>query len=338
MALLLQKSVPATFSSDGSKVAFLNGSHVFIANASTKKLEAVLFNRMDAKADFGFTINKYAVAFSSNGNLFIGGSRDGVVAIWDANNGHLIREIPADSSGLLDIMSVAISPNGDLIAASTHGDRLSDHKIYVWEVATGRKIDTLSDDLRLPNIATSLAFSPDGNILIAGYWVPFVSVWRRTRIVSGAGFGKFELTNIFKMAETVNSVAFSPSGTMFAASTNEITVWNFDDLQINKRFGKPHAEFSDFGFGPIAFSPDEKSLGSAGRIFSANTRLILWNIKTGAQKTIYDSDSSSDVVTSISFFGGGQRLGWTSTRGGAISRDLDNFGIEPKKFFGSEVD
>ncbi len=68
---------------------------------------------------------------------------------------------PFIDSGSDGAYSVAFSPDGKIVAA---GD--SNGRAYLWNVATGKPVSTLSDSVSKG--VNSVAFSPDGKVVAAG--------------------------------------------------------------------------------------------------------------------------------------------------------------------------
>lgn len=123
-----------------------------------------------------------SVAFSPDGRTLAAGTwvatdnaiYDGMVRLWDLVSGALIRELTlGDVSGA---GSVAFSPDGRVLASggcALPGNRYAlpgtatyDGKVWLWDVATGALVRefTLDGAMRV----RSVAFSPDGRILLGG--------------------------------------------------------------------------------------------------------------------------------------------------------------------------
>ncbi len=97
-----------------------------------------------------------SVAFSSNGTL-ASGSWDGTAKLWNTETRKQIATLPQGSSDSR-VVSVAFSPNGEILAAVSGGAGL-------WDVATERRIA----NLRGGGQPYSAAFSPDGTLAL-GLW------------------------------------------------------------------------------------------------------------------------------------------------------------------------
>lgn len=100
------------------------------------------------------------------GDALNDGCRLGMVKLWSTVNGKKLLEIEAHHPNRLRAESghmsgVAFSPDGKFLAAN--GDN---SKISLWDMATGRNIDTI--EIFRIGPAPPFAFSPDGKTLLHG--------------------------------------------------------------------------------------------------------------------------------------------------------------------------
>jgi WD40 repeat protein len=94
------------------------------------------------------------VAFSPDGRLLASGGQDNALKLFDANSGLLIRTFPGH---MATVASTAFSPDGRMLASGSE-----DNTIKLWDVASGRQLHTLCGH---KNIIYSVAFSRDGRTL-----------------------------------------------------------------------------------------------------------------------------------------------------------------------------
>ncbi|MGA8156066.1 MAG: hypothetical protein WB822_07595, partial [Rhodoplanes sp.] len=111
-----------------------------------------------------------AVGVDTDGRIAVTGSDDKTVRVWSVADGKLLHTIrmPAGPGNIGKIYAVAMSPDGDLVAAGgwtgSNAAGLG-HFIYLFEARTGKLAKRISG---LPDVTQSLAFSPDGRYLATG--------------------------------------------------------------------------------------------------------------------------------------------------------------------------
>jgi hypothetical protein len=119
------------------------------------------------------------VAFSPDGKSLAMASRAGNVQLWDVATGTLLETLKGHSSA---VTAVVFSPDGRTLASGS-----SDRTVRLWNVQTRRELMQLDPgSVELGGVVT-LAFSPDGNHLLAGgarsaaYWSAAPIVWSDPR-------------------------------------------------------------------------------------------------------------------------------------------------------------
>jgi len=139
----------------------------------------------------------YDVAFSPNGALLA--AAGDVVAIWNPQDGRLVRKLPVKcKTGL----SISFSHQGDLVATScVLGD------IQLWRVADG----SLAKSIPYPTTVYSARFSPDDSLLVTGGLDNHAKIWR---VSDGT-----EVLTLVGHNSAVSDAAFSPDGTEIATAT-----------------------------------------------------------------------------------------------------------------------
>jgi WD40 repeat protein len=157
-----------------------------------------------------------------------------------------------------NILCVAFSPKGDLLAAGT-----TTGEIRFWHAASGTPVQTVqahADWVRF------VAFSPDGKTLASGSDDPTVCLWD---VNSGT-----RLNTLQGHTSVVWSVVFSPDGKTLASGSADQTMrlWEVSSGQCLKTFlghTKPIKS--------VAFSPDGKLIVSG----SGDCTVRLWEVSSG---------------------------------------------------------
>ena len=141
------------------------------------------------------------------------------------------------------VNAVTFSRDGSILAVGAG-------RVTLWDVAAIRAISTLEGpdwDVQ------SVAFSPDGSTLAAGYWNGSIRLW-------DVAEGEI-IATLAGHTSLVNSVAFSPEGAILASGSRDDTVrlW---DLETSREITTLEGYF---GEGSVAFSPDGATLAVASR-------------------------------------------------------------------------
>ncbi|MBW4567795.1 MAG: hypothetical protein KME31_07170 [Tolypothrix carrinoi HA7290-LM1] len=226
---------------------------------------------------------------------------------------------------LVNVMSVAFSPDGKLLATGC-----ADANIRLWQVQTGKHLLTFEGHT---NQIFSVAFSPQGNILASGSVDSLVKLWdistgKEIRTCTGHDLGVSSvdfspdgeilasggLDNIVKLwdvstglcrytcqghSNQVFSLAFSFDGKQVASGSLDSTIKLWDittGKEIRTCTGHTNAVFS------VAFSPDSQQVASG----SLDTTIKLWDITTG--KEIRTCTGHTNGVFSVAFSPDGRTL------------------------------
>ncbi len=154
----------------------------------------------------------------------------------------------------LAVTNMAVSPDGKRLAAS--GPR----RIYIWDIARKKLLHTIKAHKK---VIRSIAFSPNGKLLLSGATDDTVHVWNvRT--------GKRTL-EIKAEQDGVLAVAFSPTGRTIASggANHTIKLWQPKSGKLRWRlWGHLDRVLC------LAFAPDGKTLASGSR----DTTIALWKI------------------------------------------------------------
>lgn len=159
--------------------------------------------------------NVTSLAFSPDGSVLVAGGTGGGIHVWNTGNGKLITTLNGGKQANDVAITVKALPKSVLIASITCADNDSSGctrgNVSVWNLNDKTQIQHFDD------IAKSVAFSPDGTLLVTGSGTNDPAI----RIRSTANWAT--LATFDKISD---NVAFSPDGTYLASlNFDELTLW-----------------------------------------------------------------------------------------------------------------
>lgn len=258
-----------------------------------------------------------SLTFSANGLLLAGYSWDNMI-VWDTITG-AIRQTIKSQSAIGEVESLAISPNGRLLAASP---RLS--TVEIWDIITGAQKYrfkaygsgnhvTFSPDNQFlaighsggtilwdlvtesvykenTNPASLIAYSPDGRTLASTYHNTSIALWDID----------VEFPNQESCSASIEEIEFSSDGKLVICLTDEdVNVWSSSQESPQQVLNKYRQTI--YGEDAIALSVDGRLLAYPFRP-SYNTIDIksvdVWDIKMGIHWSILMNDGCERIAFS----------------------------------------
>ncbi|KAJ7776917.1 WD40 repeat-like protein [Mycena maculata] len=250
-----------------------------------------------------------SVAFSPDGIHIVSGSDDKTICAWNSATGAIVAGPIYSHDG--SVLSVAFSPDGSRIVSGSE-----DKTVRIWDFAgymehiTDANREEFSDTdsgnsdntvalSHLPHpgtvgvnaghthFVTSVAFSPDGRMIVSASWDATVCLWDSK---SGAlllePFKHLDPDNCVGLypdgkpipgqhPHPVNSVAFSPDGKKIVSGSRDKTlrIW---DSATGGLIGDPFTGHTS-SVSSVAFLPDGIHIVSGSR----DHTILVWDSQTG---------------------------------------------------------
>lgn len=202
----------------------------------------------------------------------------------DFSGADIARSVFAQTLG--SILSVAFSPNGELVASSD-----AEGELCLWQASDGKQLFTCRGDR--DQWGWSVAFSPDSRLLASSSEDKIIRLWD---VETGEC-----LRELVGHTHWVYTVTFHPTENQLASSSEDGTI-RFWDLETGDCLKTLSVQSG--GIRAIAFSADGSRLAGGGEDGS----VYLWQLQTGAVQIL----SHLSMVRAVTFSPDGK---WLATAG-----------------------
>jgi WD40 repeat protein len=264
----------AAFSPDGTELALgCDDGSVALCSTSSHGLRALLGKHPERVWSLAYSPDGSTLAVA--GGNWERATRKGFITLWDVATG---RERARLAEACETELAVAISPDGKTLAS---GGR--DQVVKLWDIETVR-VRALCRGHE--GTIRALAFHPREGRLVSVAFDGTVRIWNSATAEQDGG-------SIRLAGKSSNCVAIAPDGKSFATSTGPrsddpgwgnpspglLQVWTW-----NTRKPKFALEGHRYPILGVSFSPDGKSLASAGGWFADGGELKLWDTSSGRER------------------------------------------------------
>ncbi len=267
--------------------------------------EVILWNRLGEKLNeyTGFRNSAGVLAFSPDSRYLFCGDGGGSLHIYDLQQ-KSVRHLKVSDGR---VTALAIHPSGKYFATGSHRE-----EVRIWDIDGKLQGESRFDPkiIRPVGPTYSLAFSPDGNTLIAATTNPEKSL--QVFDLKAQLVDSLKVPNSFQGG----AIAFSKSGRWLAATANStVMIWDWPARKL-VRVLKGHGDVIE----GLTFTPDEQHIITAGH--DATTRL--WRVDNGNSMALLAHGGDWIIYTPDGYFD-------SSHYGGdlvSITRGLDTFGVD----------
>ena len=213
----------------------------------------------------------YSAIFSADDKTVISTGSDRTIRFWDVDTGTAISTIPEAHSSL--IWNLALNNEGKQLVSSG-----SDAVVRLWDVANDRPLGQPRRSPHLKDIL-SIAVSPDGQYVASSGEDRKLSLWNaKTQKLIWAGANAHEAP--------IQSVAFSPTDSIFVSASNDGTLkfWETTEnafRQLWRTAPNRDEKSSVYEVYSVAFRPDGEVVASGDR----EGKIHVWDVNTRQQTT-----------------------------------------------------
>ncbi len=216
--------------------------------------------------------------FTDDGRKVICGNYDKVIRVWNFDDKKLIQKLGGVANVIYDI---SLSNNNTLAVRGAPGFE-GGGSIQVLDLKRG----DVSRRYEAETIGMVTRYSPDGKYLVAGSFEKGVGVWNAITN---------EKLSAFEDMEKATAFAFSPDGSMMAASNNDagtpaLVIRSFPGGRTLHTFSLPH------NTNAILFSPDQRAVYVG---FTSDDKTFKIDIETGKTLQTFRHVSEYNSVTGI---------------------------------------
>jgi WD40 repeat protein len=151
----------------------------------------------------------HIAGFSPDGKVLV--TLGTTLSLWNIEQNQLISHLVDSDLGYSTATNVTFSPDGKFLAGASEGGWLT-----IWSAYNGEELIRISGD---GSPAYCTAFSPDGNILVAGYSNGIIRIlevnsWKTLKVLDASSYND------------VFCLAFSPDGKILASASYDLAAIN----------------------------------------------------------------------------------------------------------------
>jgi len=237
----------------------LDGQILAIAGSHKKNVQLWSLTTEEHKIFEGHKDVVSSVLFNPHEKLFISGSWDGTVKLWNYNN--LNGKISKSCANNDYVSSLSFSPDGKLLAFGSWDNTV---KLWNWNLDCKAIETVITHGARVQDVS----FSPDGKMIASASSDNTIKLWT---------LGETEPRTLRGHNAWVLSLSFHPNGKILATGSSDQTVklWSIDSGSEIETLRSHKPVEGRLGMWPkVSFSPDGKTLASTS---PGDETVVLWN-------------------------------------------------------------
>lgn len=241
----------------------------------------------------------FGAIFNSDASI-VAISDSSVINVLNTETGQSISEPLRGNTNRISDMT--FSPNGKMLAIASYKG------VILWDLSNRQSFGQL-----LVQHGEAIGFTPDGNILAAGWpsseGFPAIALWDSK---------SYQFTTKLEPAMVANAATFSPDGKRLIAGDNngKVAVW---DVATQQLLG--HLDFGTNSYiSSVTFSPDGRTIAIGGQI---DVGVNLWD---GISSKVDRQSLKASVYgeSSLAFSPDGRTLAVGDTSGSIILWDISS--------------
>jgi WD40 repeat protein len=259
--IYLQKSIHDLAFGSGAALFLSPSGHHLLAVFADNTFSLYDVSSLTEIAHDRLPVNEFACgAMAPDGKRAAFLAMDGNVVIWHADTG----QTDWSARPLTNACNRAVfSTDGKMLAIADNGGG-----VCVMDAATGTDLHRFHYNVKSENIAMSLAFSRDGQKLMAGFWSGLIKVWDLT--------GHRPEVPLPGHTEQVRALALLRDGQTLVSGSSDGTIRFWDLVSgTSRRVVKPRVT----GFFGCSVSPDGRRMAIA----CGDRSITIWDLVSGQE-------------------------------------------------------
>jgi WD40 repeat protein len=248
------------------------------------------------------------VSFSPDGKRLTAPLGTVGAGVWDSSTGRLLFSVPTPYL----VVAAVFSPDGKLLATGEFNMNESTDGAYVqlWDAGTGQKLSAfyVGIPIAAPDMASSLAFSPDGKRLAVGTVAGILAVWDLPDDPTSEPVRDKAVFDFPFYGSSLSGLVFTPDGKQLITGGND-KFWRVWDAVNGQELRVVPGGFS--AITGLAFDPTSGRLAAANEDGTAR----IWDLANDNE--MLGLAGHSRAVLAVAFSPDGSRAA-TSSQDGTV--------------------